>query len=111
MRLQRESLTAKDTARGGGAKDTTTIIKNINNMGKTKTTVENVEVTKPQLEQYLIFTVVKIGGNWKIAVGNNIMSQMTFSNKKEAIEYIDSKPWDLIINTTCYLYEISQKNK
>lgn len=54
-----------------------------------------------------IFTIVEQNGNFRIAVANKLISRMNFVTLEEAQSYIDSKPWELIINATCAIYEIS----
>lgn len=46
------------------------------------------------------FTVMKNTENdkCKIICGNNLMTEIEFTNLKEAIKYINSKPWELITN-------------
>lgn len=78
---------------------------------KTKPVVENVKVQEPQVKMHDVFAIVKVGNNYMIGCGNNYMSKATFASIKDAQEYIDSKPWELIINTTCYIYELSKQNK
>lgn len=75
-----------------------------------KVTVKDVKTEQPQVTGHNIFMIVKEGSNYKIACGSNYMSRMTFATLEEAKSYIDSKPWELIINTTCYIYGLTSKN-
>lgn len=56
-----------------------------------------------------IFTVLERNGIFKIAVGNNIIVKNEFKSCEEAFEYIGAKPWELIINTVCLVYDLSKK--
>lgn len=56
---------------------------------------ENVEET--------MFSLVTDENGTKITIGNDIVSEKVFENKNEAIEYIDSKPWELIVISS-YMY-------
>lgn len=63
-------------------------------------------------EQYeTIFTLVQNNGNVMIAVADKIISKMTFATFEEAKAYIDSKPYELIVNATCLLYELTAAKK
>lgn len=48
---------------------------------------------------------------YKIAMGNNIVSPDTFESKFDAIKYVDSKPYNLIIVAAAIFYENIQKIK
>lgn len=56
-----------------------------------------------------IFTVLERDGIFKIAVGNKIIVKNEFKSCEEAYDYIEAKPWELIINTVCLVYELSKK--
>lgn len=63
-------------------------------------------------EQYeKIFTIVEQNGNFLIAVADKIITKNTFATSDEAKAYIDSKPYELIVNATCLLYELSLEQK
>lgn len=75
---------------------------------KKESTVQDEKLTKVhQYEQ--IFSIVEHGGVFSIAVGNQVISKCTFANLNEAKFYIDAKPWELIINATCCVYDLSKK--
>ena len=40
-----------------------------------------------------------------IALGNDRVSEKFFTSVEEAIQYVDTKPWELILNTTVVLME------
>lgn len=80
-------------------------------MGKTKTKVLNQEAhKKPELYEG-IFDIVENGGNFYIGVAGKLVTPKNFSNAEEARIYIDSKPWDLIINVSCLCMDLSKTNK
>lgn len=75
-----------------------------------KAKIEAVETAKTEIYEK-IFTLVNQNGNVRIAVADKIVSNLTFANEDEAIAFIDSKPWELIINATCLIYELSKQVK
>lgn len=69
-----------------------------------------VEVTeKVQTEKYLVFDLVTRNEEVYICIANYILSQSKFKNVEEAKAYIDSKPWELIVNASCSLMELTNK--
>ena len=70
-----------------------------------KPTVKDEKVTR--VEQYQIFNLV-VSDKVKIAIGNYLIHQNEFETVEDAKNYIDSKPWELIVNTTCCIYDISK---
>lgn len=76
-----------------------------------KPTVNVVESTKT--EQKEIFVIVNHNGEFMIALGNNVVSKEKFDSREKAIAYIDSKPWELILNSTAVMMAIinEQQNK
>ena len=57
------------------------------------------------------FVAVEQDGIFKIAAGDSIMSKNEFSTLDECLEYVKSKPYELIINITCYCMENSSKHE
>lgn len=69
-----------------------------------------VKITEQvQTEKYLVFDLVTRNGEVYICITNYILSQSKFKNIEEAKAYIDSKPWELIVNASCCLMELSNK--
>lgn len=58
-----------------------------------------------------IFQIVENKGSFVIAVANKIVTTNNFATLDEAKAYIDSKPWELVINVTCLIYDMGQKKK
>lgn len=75
--------------------------------------VPHVEVENTtKTEQYeTIFTLVERKEGVKIAVADKLISKLNFTNLEEAKQYIDSKPWELIVNATCLLYDLTKNVK
>lgn len=46
------------------------------------------------------FALVKDGDVWVIVMGNNLVSSKKFIYNYEAINYIEDKPWELIMNAS-----------
>lgn len=72
-----------------------------------------VEVTETaKTENYeTIFTLVTRNNKTRIAVTNKIISVKEFDTVKAAKEYIDSKPWELIVNATLVINDITNSKK
>lgn len=67
---------------------------------------------QPKVEKYEeIFAIVPKNGVFLIGVGGQIMTPKTFATPEEAKSYIDQKPWELIVNTTCMIYDLSKSVK
>lgn len=49
-----------------------------------------------------IFTIVEMKkNNFRIALGNEIVAEKTFTTKKAAQDYIDLKGWEMALNVFC----------
>lgn len=62
-------------------------------------------------EKYEVFMIITQNGKSFIAIDRYIMSQKSFDSVEDAKVYIDSKPYELIINAACCLMEMSNHNK
>lgn len=58
-----------------------------------------------------IFTIVERNEEFVIAIGNKIIVADKFKSLSDAQKYIESKPWKLIINATCCIYDMSKNSK
>lgn len=65
---------------------------------------------KQTITQHDVFAIVEKEKTF-IAIGNTIISEKTFKNTEEAISYINSKPYELIINTCCYIMQLNNEKK
>lgn len=74
-----------------------------------KKVLVNKKETKGNVIHDNIFQVANVQGRYMIAVMDKIVTKKSFETQEEAIEYIDSKPWELIINVTCLISEETQK--
>lgn len=45
-----------------------------------------------------LFTIIKQDKKYKIAVGNVLISELTFTKLADAKKYIESKPYEIIVN-------------
>lgn len=78
----------------------------------TKTTVGEVKVTESNVTKFAdIFDIVKHQGNFFIGVAGKLVSAKSFATKEEAEQFIAEKPWELIINVSCLMYDLSKKTK
>ena len=68
-----------------------------------KPTIKNVKTTKINVEQHECFTIVLHEGKYIITIGNNVVSREKFNTITKAKQYINSKPYDLLINTACLI--------
>ena len=80
-------------------------------MSKKTPVVENVEIQEKPETYTEIFQIVKNNGSYFIGCSNNLVSKLSFATADEAKAYIDSKPWELIINVTCLVMDMSKKTK
>ena len=55
------------------------------------------------------FIAVENNEVFKIAVGDTIISKNEFASLDEAKEYVNSKPYELIVNLSCYCMEQNLK--
>lgn len=63
--------------------------------------VKVVESTKTH--QHDIFTIVDHNGEFLIALGNQIVSKQKCESLEKAQSFINSKPWELILNATAVM--------
>lgn len=73
------------------------------------TRLENIEIQEVNVEE--IFGIVKNGNHYLITVTNQIVSRRTFATVDEAKDYIKSKPWELILNTTAVMWAKLEQEK
>lgn len=58
-----------------------------------------------------IFTIAQKDGKYYILVQNYIVSEKTFDTFKQAERYMNSKPWELIINVTSLTQKLIKENE
>lgn len=74
--------------------------------------VKDVKITdRVTTEGYGIFTLLKRKNTFYVAVGMNIVSRETFTKKADVKKYIDSKPWELMLNTFAVMADAMIKDK
>lgn len=75
-----------------------------------KTNVPEVKVLNAtKVIEHEIFKIIEINGKCMIAVTNQIVSKQQFKSVEEAKAYIDSKPWELILNSVAVMDAILAK--
>lgn len=62
-----------------------------------------------QVEQEDLFLIVNKDGKYLIALTNKIVSKQQFDTLEEARTYVQSKPWELILNATAVMMNYLQK--
>lgn len=67
------------------------------------------EVENTEMKQCDIFTIVKKNNECYVCLGNEVMAQQKFKTIPEAEKYIRSKPYELLINATCYVIDYIKK--
>lgn len=71
-------------------------------MEKSKKGYTNVpkttEVVKNQLDESGTFMIVNVENEWRIGMAGRWLTKKTFRTPEEAQQYINSKPWELIMN-------------
>lgn len=72
--------------------------------------VQVTETVKTEVYEE-IFTLVTVKKQTRIAIGQSFVSKKVFESIKKAKEYIDKKPWELLINVICLVEEKAQEAK
>lgn len=57
------------------------------------------------------FTIIRFKptDEWMISIGNNQVTEKTFKTKRQAIRYIKSKPWSMILNAAIIINQLTKK--
>lgn len=80
---------------------------------KTKKEYSNIpkieEFKTNQVEQEDLFLIVNKDDKYLIALTNKIVSKMQFNTIEDARKYVQSKPWELILNATAVMMNYLQK--
>lgn len=68
---------------------------------------------EPQTKKVFdIFTLVKPeDGTVKITIGNYLITPKTFKTMKAAEDYLEKKPYDILINMMCLAYQQLRKEE
>lgn len=75
-----------------------------------KPQVESIEVTNTDSYDEF-FTIIDHKGEFMIAIGNQVICRKKFQSLQEAETYIDSKPWDIILNATAMMFNKLKESK
>ena len=68
------------------------------------------EVQKNQLDNSGTFMIINVEDKWRIGMANRWMTKEVFNTAEEAQKYIDSKPWELIMNLAGTIAEYVKNN-
>lgn len=61
-------------------------------------------------EQHEVFRLVTQDGKTYVTIDKYMMTKQPFDSVEAAKQYIDSKPWQLIINAACCIQELSNQS-
>lgn len=56
------------------------------------------EVKKTELDENNVFLIVNVEDTYRIALGEHWVTKQVFKTPEEAQKYINSKPWELLMN-------------
>lgn len=76
-----------------------------------KEKIENVNISKHELIEDSPFTAIKVKNKWFIVMGDQIASGNKFDTLDDLREYIDTKPWELIVTASTIFNSIIKRNK
>lgn len=76
-----------------------------------ESTSESENVTKYVTIEDTPFTTVIQDDSWIVVMGNYQVSSCKFKNSKDAVKYVKSKPWELILLATAAFTEITNEQK
>lgn len=69
----------------------------------------NAKKETTEMVHYDIFQVIKKNNETRICIGTIVVSEEKFATIEEAIKYIDSKPYELLINVCCFAMHANQE--
>lgn len=74
--------------------------------GQIEGQTETIKVHKAKSKPFFIIErEINENKTFEIAVGQEIISEKKFNSYDEAQRYIGSKPWEIIINLACLIYQ------
>lgn len=53
-----------------------------------------------------LFSIVMLKNKYRITIGNNLISSKEFNTIEETEKYIESKPYEILINSACLFANI-----
>lgn len=76
--------------------------KELKHSKESESTVNNSNYSERQEVEYVEihgtpFILARVTGHWKITLGYDVVSPKRFDTKEEAEEYVNQKPWELIL--------------
>lgn len=82
-------------------------------MGKPKKEYTNTpkmsEVKKTELDENDVFLIVNVEDKYRIALGEHWVTKELFNTSEEAQEYINKKPWELLMNMAAVMAKFVNK--
>lgn len=70
-----------------------------------KTEEKNTQLVEREFVKNTPFTIIKFEDNYRIAIGTNIIDDNVFKTKNECMDYIERKPWNLILTAAMLINE------
>ena len=61
------------------------------------------EVKKTELDENNVFLIVNVEDKYRIALGEHWVTKQIFDTPEEAQKYINSKPWELLMNVAAVM--------
>lgn len=72
-------------------------------MAKTKEATQEPQVKTAKADE--VFRLVKDNDGVKICVGNYLITRKTFKTWQQAEDYLNQKPYEILINVACLMAE------
>lgn len=79
--------------------------------GEENVMIEHENVSKYEPIENTPFTAIKVKNKWIIVMGDEIASAKKFNTLIELENYIENKPWELIVTASNIFSSIIEKNK
>ena len=70
-----------------------------------KTEEKNTQLVEREFVKNTPFTIIKFNESYRIAIGTNIIDEREFKTKGDCMNYIESKPWNLILTAALLINE------
>ena len=83
---------------------------NSNNSSETEGTIKSITMDGVEHIEGTPFSVAQKDDQYMIVIGKTVANDMTFKTGEEAVDYVMSKPWDLITTLAVVIaqYETSK---
>ena len=67
------------------------------------------EVKKTELDENEVFLIVNVEDKYQIALGEHWVTKQIFNTPEEAQQYINQKPWELLMNMAAVMAKFVNK--